>query len=260
MMMSATALCELPTSDAMTDLRSLSRADLESMHEAGSRVVDCYRVLQKSSSNVVAELLRDTETFFEWDHHPKGDVYDTDTHSQYYYHAHPSERRIGLYGPEHGHFHTFLRPRGMPDGIRPAPVPDYVAPEDPDNALSHLIAISMDRAGFPIRLFTTNRWVTGEVWYTAEDAIAMLARFDMDLAWPSWPVNIWLTAMLRLFKPQIAVLLHERDVAVAAWQAAHPDASAFEDRELEVTSFAEISVADQIAAVEAALGDGTAKV
>lgn len=244
----------------MTDLRSLSRTDLESMREAGAHVVECYRVLQKSKANVVGEVLRGGGTFYEWDHYPKGDAYDPETHSQYYYHAHPSKMRAGLYRPEHGHFHTFLRPRGMPEGVRPAPLADYAPSDDPDNALSHLVAISMDRAGFPIRLFTTNRWVTGEVWYPAADVVRMLDRFDMDLALPSWPVNIWLTAMVRLFKPQIAALLRDRDQAVAAWQAAHPAGNAYEDRELEITSFAEISVADQIAAVDAALGAGPAQV
>ena len=39
--------------------------------------------------NIVSELLRDVETYFEWDHDPPGDVYDTQTYSQFYYHAHP---------------------------------------------------------------------------------------------------------------------------------------------------------------------------
>lgn len=239
--------------DLMTDLQSLSREDLEGMRESGAHIVECYRVLQKSGANIVGELLRGAGKFYEWDHYPKGDVYDSETHSQYYYHAHPSEKRIGQYGPEHGHFHTFLRPKGMPDGILPAALPDYVPPEDPDNALSHLVAVSMDRAGFPIRLFTTNRWVTGEVWYAADDVVGLLDRFDMDLSFPSWPVNIWLSAMVRLFKPQIADLLHERDASLAAWQEERPEGNAYEDRELEITSFVVVSVADQIAAVEATL-------
>ena len=57
-----------------------------------------------------------------------------------------------------------MRPQGMPEGVKPAPIPEYEAPEDPDDNLSHLAAISMDSAGLPIRLFATNRWVTGEVW------------------------------------------------------------------------------------------------
>ena len=42
-----------------------------------------------------------------------------------------------------------------------------------DDAISHLIAISMDAWGDPIGLFATNRWVTDETWYPAEMVIAM---------------------------------------------------------------------------------------
>ncbi|MFQ5347114.1 MAG: hypothetical protein ACE5ED_04615 [Rhodothalassiaceae bacterium] len=231
------------------DFSDLSRERLEAMREAGERVRECCRVLAKTEDNVVGEVLRGQGTFYEWDHYPKGDVYDPETHAQYYYHAHPAELR----GGEHGHFHCFLRPGGMPNGVRPAPLPDYTPPKDPDDALSHLVAISMDRAGFPIRLFTTNRWVTGEAWYRAADVTRMLDRFVIDLARPSWATNIWITAMLRLFRPQIEQLLHLRDRTVAAWQESHPDANVFEDRALEITSVMEISVDDQIAAVRRAL-------
>ena len=95
------------------DFDALPRARLEAMAEAAEVVVDCHRVLAKSGENMVSELLRGIETFYEWDHYPEGDIYDHETHSQYYYHAHPKEERPG----EHGHFHTFLRPKGMPKGI-----------------------------------------------------------------------------------------------------------------------------------------------
>ena len=233
----------------LLDFSNLTRQRLETMAAAGERVRECVRVLAKTQDNVVGEVLRGQGTFYEWDHYPEGDVYDHETHAQYYYHAHPAELR----GGEHGHFHCFLRPRGMPNGVRPAPLPDYETPADENDALSHLVAISMDRAGFPIRMFTTNRWVTGEAWYRAEDVIRMLDRFVIDLAWPSWPTNIWITEMLRLFRPQVEQLLHLRDRTVAAWQESHPAENVFEDRGLEITSVMEISVDDQIAAVKRAL-------
>ncbi|MGE5147033.1 MAG: DUF6969 family protein [Candidatus Eiseniibacteriota bacterium] len=234
---------------AKPDLDALPLPTLEAMAAAGDEVVECVRVLAKTGDNLVGELLKAEDKFFEWDHYPKGDVYDPETHSQYYYHAHPAEDRIG----EHGHFHTFLRPGGMPDGVTPAPLPDYAPSDDANDALSHLVAISMDKYGLPIKLFTTNRWVTGETWYRAGDVIAMLDRFEMDLAQPSWPVNRWLTAMVRLFRPQIATLLEERDAALAARRERRPKGNPFEDRGLEVTSHLEISVDDQIRAVRAAL-------
>ncbi len=223
------------------------------MMRAGERIIECYRLLAKSDVNVVGEVLRGQGEFFEWDHYPPGDVYDFETHAQYYYHAHPPEGRVEKFGAEHGHFHTFLRPKGMPKGAKPAPVPDYEEPEGDNDALTHFIGVATNRAGFPIRLFTTNRWVTGETWYTAKTVISMLDRFEMDMAWPSMPVNIWITAMLRLFRPDIETLLMERDRMVADWERDHPGKNVYEDRDLDITSIRNISVERQIKRVNKAI-------
>jgi len=212
------------------------------MLAAAAEIEECDRVLEKGGSNVVADLLRGQGAFTEWNHYPPGDVYDSASHGQYYYHAHPSPLRE----TEHGHFHTFLRVQGMPKGVEAVAMPESVVRPLGAKALSHLIGISMDWRGRPIRLFTVNRWVTGESWYPAGDVIAMLDRFEIDHANPSWPVNRWTSAMLRLFRPQIEWLIGERDQAMRLWQAGRPDALVYEDRELEVTSSLAISVADQM--------------
>jgi hypothetical protein len=227
-------------------LADLPTAELERLAEAGHEVVEARRVLAKTGDNIVGELLRGHETFFEWDHYPPGDVYDRETHGQYYYHAHPAAER---FENENGHFHTFLRPRGMPAGMSPAPVLGYKPLKDPDDALSHLIAIAMNPAGLPFRLFTVNRWVTGEVWYKADDVARMLDIFDIDHAQPSWPVNRWITGMVRLFKPQILELLQARDRAVNAWAKRDGIKDVYEDRALEVTGYMGISVEDQVRTV-----------
>ncbi len=126
------------------DFSKVSETELKEMQEAGHNVINCHRILAKTNDNIVGELLRDHEEFFEWDHYPDGDVYDFESHGQYYYHAYPKEERPG----EHGHFHTFLRPDGMPSGATPAVVGGFAMPEDPDDALSHLAAITMNRKGF----------------------------------------------------------------------------------------------------------------
>ncbi len=210
--------------------------------EAATDVLDCMRVLAKSGSNLVAEALG-THEFIEWDHYPLDDVRDPESHAQYYFHAHPaSDKRDSDYG----HFHTFLRAKGMPEGVAPAPVPPQTAKELPEEPICHLIAISMTRAGLPDRLFTTNRWVAGDTWFAAPDVINMLDRFVIDLSRPSWPLNRWLTAMLVLFRPQIEELLYERDDRIAAWQAEHSDVEVYEDRRLEITSSRNISIEEQI--------------
>ena len=234
------------------DFAALPGERLERMHRAGADVVECHRVLAKTGDNLVGEVLRDGGTFYEWNHYPEGDVYDSDSHAQFYYHAHPQELR----GGEHGHFHTFMRPLGMPKGVMPAPVADFKAPDDENDALSHLVAISMDEFGVPIRLFTTNRWVTGETWYIADDVRIMLELFEIDLVHPSWPLNRWITGVIALFQPQIAALLTARDACLAEWSRTHPDANAYEDRGLELTSLIDISVDDQLAGIAAALDAG----
>ena len=232
----------------MADLKDLSIEQVESMAAAGADVIECQLALAKTGDNVVAEALRDQGVFYEFNHYPDGDVYDTESHSQYYYHAH----RLG----EHGHFHTYLRPKGMPSWIEPAPVPDFTMPEDENDALSHIVAISMDSSGLPIKLFTTNRWICAETWYRAEDVSAMIDFFVVTHAQPSWPMNRWVTAMLKLFKPQISELLFERDDTVAAWQKRHPRRNVYEDRELDITSEIPISLEDQIIRVNEVLQAG----
>lgn len=235
--------------DTAVELDDLPPEELEALGEAAREITLCTRVLAKTGDNVVGELLRGTGPFFEWRHYPPNDVYDPEFHAQYYYHAHPPEERVS---GEHGHFHTFLRPLGMPEGVKPVPLPDLAPDEDGNGALSHLIGISMDKSGRPIRLFTTNRWVTGETWYAAEDVIRMLDGFVVDHARPSWPLNRWLTAVVRIYRPLILDLLRRRDVRIAEWQAANPDCNVYEDRRLEVTSEMDVSLEEQVQRVELA--------
>ncbi len=230
---------------ADVDFAAIDRDTLEGMAESGRIVVDCHRVLAKTGDNVVGEVLRDQGTFYEYDHYPKGDVFDPASGGQHYYHAHRVD--------EHGHFHTFLREAGMDGSMRPVAQSDAEYMHERDDRLSHIIAISMDSRGLPIGLFTTNRWVTADNWYAAADVKIMLDRFEIDLAHPSWPVNLWITAMLRLFRPQILELIDARDRAVAGRRDSHPDADVFEDRDFAIASTREISIDDQIAAVAAAL-------
>ena len=229
----------------MTDFNKLSAQELETMAEAGREVAKWEQVLAKTGDNVVGELLRTRDTFYEFEHCPPGDIYDRENHAQYYYHAH----RPG----EHGHFHTFLREKGIPKDCHPVDQSEADYMKQRDDTYSHLVAISMDRKGFPIGLFTTNRWVTAENWYAADDVSAMLDRFEIDHAQPSWPVNRWIGAMFRLFRPQIVELVRERDAVVADWQRRHPDRDVYEDRDLDLPSRIGISVDQQISDVQMAL-------
>lgn len=225
---------------------------LQAMAEAGAEVLNIHRLLSKTGANVVGELLKTEPKFYEWNHYPKGDVFDRETHGQYYYHAHVAAQR---FEGEHGHFHTFLRPGGMPEGMSPAKLPGVVLPEDASTHLSHLISISMNPQGFSFRLFTVNRWVTGEVWHKAADVIALLDLFEIDHTWPSWPVNRWVSAMIPLFRPQIVALVEARDRTIEGWVAEEGGGNAsyeevFEDRNREITSYLDIDLEQQVASIQ----------
>ena len=225
--------------------RDLSAAERQAMLVAGREIRECYRVLEKAGLNIVGEVLRGEGEFIELEHYPKDDVFDHETYGQYYYHAHRSEIA------EHGHFHTFVRAGGMPSDVKPLAWPLASEPwPQGEQAVSHIIGISMDEWGYPVGLFATNRWVTAETWYAADAVIRMVPAFNIDHAWPSWPVNRWITAMIRLFKAHIVALINHRDAVIDAWQQLHPGKDVFEDRALDVTGHLPVSVDDWIAALE----------
>jgi hypothetical protein len=227
------------------DLSTLPATRRREMLAAGREIEACYRALEKGGLNIVGEVLRGQGDFVELEHYPSDDVFDAETHGQYYYHAHRGNEN------EHGHFHTFLRADGMPEGSRPI---DYPLASDPwptgDDAISHLVAISMDAWGYPMGLFCTNRWVTAEAWYPAEQVVAMLDRFAIEHAFPNWAVNRWITAMVRLYRPHIEALIRQRDAVITAWQEKSPERDVFEYRELDITCYWPIDVPSLIHQLE----------
>ena len=234
----------------MINLHALPWPTLNDMYEAAAEVLNCQRILAKTGDNVVSEVLRHEGSFYFWNHYPAGDVYDPETHSQYYYHAHPDDQRVE---GEHGHFHTFLRPHKAGLDLRPAPLEDADPSKVAPDHVTHLVGVSMNRTGSVVRLFTTNRWVTGETWYHADDAIQLIDRFVVDHARPSWATNRWLTGVLRLYRPHIAELLRRRDACIAEHAAAQPEVNVYEDRSLEVTSELWTTLEDMVVEVEDAM-------
>jgi len=132
------------------DLENLSPERRVNMPVAGWELRECQRVLEKAGLNVVGELLKGQGDFVELEHYPRDDVFDADTHGQYYYHAHRGGEL------EHGHFHTFLRAGGMPEGVVPLDDPQASEPgPQGDEALCH-----------PMRRSATwspSRWTPGAI-------------------------------------------------------------------------------------------------
>lgn len=229
-------------------LDNLSVDHLRRIEKAGALAIECEDALAETQHNVVTEMLRHQGEFTEWKHYPKGDVFDRKSHAQFYYHAHSVDERVD---GEHGHFHTFIRGGGISADVQPAALPDFVMPAKRNDLICHIVGISMDIYGQAFRLFTTNRWVTGETWFDAPDVIRLVDGFRIDHTQPSWPTNRWISAMVTVFRPQIEALIHARDIAMTAWAEQHPDETIHDDRNLNVTSEMWISLDEQLDAVEA---------
>lgn len=149
----------------------------------------------------------------------------------YFYHSHPA--RTTPPG-EHGHFHLFAR------------LPEAAVEAD---RLAHLVAMGVDARGLPVRLFATNRWVTGGNWLPAGETIALAERASAAAARLSDPVERWLCAQLGVFMPQVAALLVHRDRRI---EASARGLQTLEDRRTYLLSQCRVSLGDQIAAVEQA--------
>lgn len=233
----------MPTDEGRPVLASLPREALISMRDAAGEVLTCQHVLAKTGHTVISEITAGRPgSIADWAHYPAGDVYDAEQHAQYYFHVHPAAEREDS---EFGHFHLFLRREGIPPSAVPA------AKEG--DGLSHLIAVSVDHGGRPLRLFTTNRWVTNETWFKASDVTGMLDCFAIGHAQPSWPVNRWVTAMVRLYRPEIGWLLHRRDMSLAAIQGDRTIEQALDDRSTEIMSALAIDIGGRIEALDSAL-------
>ncbi|WP_038167607.1 hypothetical protein [Thiomonas sp. FB-Cd] len=164
-----------------------------------------------------ARLLGVARGFVEWAHYPQPDSVDHESGWKFYYHAHVASQRPRA---EHGHFHIFV-PYGATRG---SGTPQF----------SHLIGLSVDVRGLPFRLFTTNRWVTDEVWQAAPALHARLKRPRLRHAEPS-DVARWLENLLIIFADDVELLLQARDRRLAGATGIDP-VTRFDDYRLRIPS------------------------
>ena len=231
----------------------------EALAARGSTVIREATGIREATNRGAADIAAD---MVDWRHYPEGEVFDPASHAQYFYHRHPApSRKRPAQLIEHGHFHLFLRGEGMPAGITPLLLPELAVANAPaprqsaplklgrSDEVCHLVALSVDLRGEPVRLFTTNRWVTGETWYRADDVIRMLERFRVRGEDPSALLNRWIGALVSLFQPEIAKLLKDRDQAILEqrwrWRG-----NVLEDPRLEITSSQEIDLDARLARID----------
>ena len=200
------------------------------------------QMVTNTGKSILHYTLQKRRRHLSMDHYPKGDRIDRQTGAQYFYHCHRENTEL----EEHGHFHCFMRYKHIPKRIKPTPLNDWK--KNLDNPMTHLVAISMDRFGHPIRLFTVNRWITSEIWYDAEHLPNFIKRYKMTLTDdPYWQIlDQWIEAMLNLFSPQIIWLQNKRDAVMKHHQLMKPDHNIYEDNTIEELSEISIDLKNQI--------------
>lgn len=173
--------------------------------------------------SLAAAALAGARRFVEWEHHPRGDHVDRASGVRFFYHAHSADARAA---GEHGHFHLFVPAPGRPGSI------------------SHLVGISLGAKGLPLRLFTTNHWVTGEAWCDAPALAALVPHLSLHAIGRLAPVARWLQGMVALHDDVIVDLLHERDRRLGG------DSAALEDRAVHIVSQRPVSLAQRLQALD----------
>lgn len=190
--------------------------------EAAKTVVEMIVRMAQEARPLMTRILPDAEATC-WEHYPEDDARDSKTRSRWYYHVHPpGDRDPG----EHGHFHLFLHRTQMDE-----PCATMASPAEGEDApahVTHIAGLSIDHHGIPIAWFATNRWVTDEFMYPAATMIAHLDRFNVDQTPEDDAVNRFLTAMVELYRDELAGLLRDRDARIAHLQSQVGAQSVFE--------------------------------
>lgn len=173
--------------------------------QAAHIVIDTITQMAAERRPLMQRVLPATDIHW-WEHYPDDDARDELTRSRWYYHVHAPGDRDPV---EYGHFHLFLHRTQMADGV--STVAEPAEGEDALAFVSHIAGLSIDHQGIPISWFATNRCVTDEFMYTAAVMIAHLERYNVDNTQEDPIVNRFLSAMVALYRDELADMLLERD-------------------------------------------------
>jgi len=177
---------------------------------AAETVIATITAMAQDGVPLMLRVLPETDLRF-WEHYPDNDARDRVTRARWYYHVHaPGDRVLD----EHGHFHLFLHRTQLDDPAAYTRAPDLG--EDAPAHVTHIAGLAINHAGIPVSWFATNRWVTDEFLYPAPVMTAHLERYNVDETDEDQLVNRLLTAMVALYRDELADLLAARDAALAA--------------------------------------------
>lgn len=169
------------------------------MHSGLSLAAETVAAIQMGyaakGQSLAQAVLCGSPNFVEWQHYPRNDFTDTKSGYEFYYHAHSADQ-IGF--EEHGHFHVFKR-----------------NPLD-QSKFTHLIGVSLSQKGMPVRIFTTNQWVTGEQFQWADHVMRDVRDFQVQAKGRMAPIARWLSAFIKLFEEEIEQIVLARDLKLAS--------------------------------------------
>jgi len=186
--------------------------------EAALIVVETITAMAGEGRPLMQRVLPDEDVHF-WEHYPEKDARDRDTKSRWYYHVHAPGQRDA---DEHGHFHLFLHRSQLPEGLLPQVMPPQG--EDAKAHVTHIAGLSINHQGIPRAWFMTNRFVTNEFLYPADVMIKHLPNYMVDNTAEDSLVNRFVTAMVALYRDELAELLHQRDAALSNLVKEHGEA------------------------------------
>ncbi len=227
-----------PQARIVAEVRALDDSSRGHMRSAAHDLLDCLQAFAERGQVPLADAVRESGAPCLWQQYrgtgasPLG----TGPHAlHYYYHSHAVS---GALRQEHGHYHLFAQLGADDKGT-----PRY----------THIVAIGVDARGLPLRLFTTNRWVTNETWQTAERVVDLANRIARDTDPAEDATARWLRAQLGIFAPQINALLHHRDRRVRIRTQGGRRPGLMEDRRMHVLSQCRVSFERQLAAFDHAI-------
>jgi len=213
-------------------LTNLDAERFEEVADAAETILTIQEALSNDGISILGELLRDhgDAPIEPWEHYPEDDCRDPNSGAMFYYHAHhPNEWARD----EHGHFHLFVRPSAEGD-------------------FTHVMALSMTPYGVPNGLFATNGWVTDEVMLPADQVLQLMdERWEITRARPSWLVVQWISALLKIVRPQLEELLQRRDNAIGWTGDGLSSTGILDDDQTHILSELPLNLIDMLEAVQA---------
>ena len=200
-----------------------------SIQQAAEEVLAIQAHYAERGLSMAQVALAGSGDFVQFRHYPKNDLVDPDSGYEMYYHSHPLDESGKSKNLEHGHFHLFQRDLDQP------------------NKFTHLIAISLDQQGLPIKLFTTNQWVTGETIKEVKKIRPLLGGFQINAKGRMAPLARWVSGLVHIFHDEAIDLLKVRDQKMQKLAGSGKNKERFlEDRKHHVLSEVRVNLINKL--------------